>query len=459
MHLFALAFCCCCCCCCWQHLVEPAPVLAPSSPKPHRPALSEEERAFAEEYLMHFYGYRPVDRRPRRSTQNEVDDDFSSGLCEKIKQMQRFFGLPPTGELGKDTLAVMKKPRCGLSDAEPIGGTMRWTKSKLSYRIDGGKMPIPFSQIRKVFRAAWKMWSNVTPMHFQKRGRREADIVISFYRGDHNDGSPFDGKLGILAHAFLPGVGVGGDVHFDADEEWSMNSTGYNLFAVAVHEFGHAIGLSHSSDPGAVMFPSYNFASNNQLELSFRDVKDVQHLFMWRRHPQFDETRISLMSSLWPESIPSHLDAVYMNIDRNVNIFFKGDQYWKLTQLQLLEGFPKNITDFGFPARIRSVDAALHFRFERLTVFFTGHECWRYNEQAEVMEYPPSLIEEEWPGIPAPVDAAVYFDDFVHFFKGNVHYTYNSVSKRVVSTGPANELLECTGDTHNKTPPQGPDSF
>lgn len=31
--------------------------------------------------------------------------------------MQRFFGLPPSGELTQETLAVMKRPRCGLSDA------------------------------------------------------------------------------------------------------------------------------------------------------------------------------------------------------------------------------------------------------------------------------------------------------------------------------------------------------
>lgn len=45
---------------------------------------------------------------------------------------------------------------------------------------------------------------------------------------------------------------------------------------------------------------------------------------MWRKHPQFDETAITLISSLWPDSIPPFLDAVYENVDGNVIVFFKG---------------------------------------------------------------------------------------------------------------------------------------
>ena len=87
----------------------------------------------------------------------------------------------------------------------------------------------------------------------------------------------FDGKGGILAHAFPP---RDGRIHFDDSEKWTEKggfwSASQSLLYNAVHEIGHALGLNHSNKKDSVMWPE---ARKGVPKLSRDDVRAIRALF------------------------------------------------------------------------------------------------------------------------------------------------------------------------------------
>lgn len=51
-------------------------------------------------------------------------------------------------------------------------------------------------------------------------------VFLEFSSGHHGDGYDFDGPGSVLAHAFYPGPGRGGDAHFDDEEKWDLSTHG-----------------------------------------------------------------------------------------------------------------------------------------------------------------------------------------------------------------------------------------
>jgi hypothetical protein len=123
----------------------------------------------------------------------------------------------------------------------------------------------------------WEKHANLTLTASADAGEVRT-IAIRFADRGHGDAYPFDGPAGSLAHTFFPAPPnsetLAGDMHFDAAENWQIGAT-VDLYSVAVHEAGHALGLGHSDQPGAVMYPYYHQAYG----LHSDDIAGIQALY------------------------------------------------------------------------------------------------------------------------------------------------------------------------------------
>uniref|UniRef100_A0A8C5G8A4 Collagenase 3-like n=1 Tax=Gouania willdenowi TaxID=441366 RepID=A0A8C5G8A4_GOUWI len=417
---------------------------------------------------------------------------FNSRFDSSLK-MQEFFGLEVTGQLDSNTLEVMDRPRCGFTDVTRYShfeGRPKWDKSIITYRVTDYTTDLSHREVDTVLAKALKLYSDVTPLVFKKIDSGTADIMIKFKAAAHGDFSPFDGPQGVLAHAFSPGEGHGGDTHFDEDETWTQTSEGSNLFVVAAHEFGHALGLAHSQLQTALMYPTYQYVNPSGYKLPDDDKKGVQALYgvrgtpdsrpkpqprptseplpdrcdrnfnfdaatliqgnlyffkdgnVWKKSSSWGGISMKKISSVWAGI--DKVDAVYEYKTNNVVRIFKGNQYRSFRGNAALPGFPKSISHFGFPSSVTKVDAAVHVSFTSKTLFFVNNKLWSYDERRGRMDRGyPKFIHRELPGIGSRVDAAFENRGYLYFTNGPRQTEYHYSRRRALRKLLNNRWMDC----------------
>ncbi|HMF37506.1 MAG TPA: matrixin family metalloprotease [Isosphaeraceae bacterium] len=110
------------------------------------------------------------------------------------------------------------------------------------------------------------VWEKVANVNFSQVSDNGSPLGVS---GNQQDDPRFgDIRIGgyamsssILAFAYLPPKANGGtdagDIFFNTAQSWQINGTTYDLMTVAIHELGHALGMGHSTDTAAAMYPAY----------------------------------------------------------------------------------------------------------------------------------------------------------------------------------------------------------
>jgi predicted Zn-dependent protease len=110
--------------------------------------------------------------------------------------------------------------------------------------------------------------------------------------GNYQQGDPGFGDIRIggyafnnpaLAVAYAPppvnNYSVAGDITFNTNQVFTNGTTGNDLFTIAAHEFGHALGLGHSTVPDAGYAEMYSVYNGVKPNLYSDDIAGIRSIY------------------------------------------------------------------------------------------------------------------------------------------------------------------------------------
>jgi hypothetical protein len=144
--------------------------------------------------------------------------------------------------------------------------------------------------------------------------------------GNNQEGDPGMGDIRIggynfgnstLAWSYQPppanNFSLAGDIEFNTGMAYNIGQT-YDLFTVAMHEFGHTLGLGQSSVGGSVMYPTYTGVKTG---LAADDIAGIRSIYGARSPDAFGalNNSFSAATSLTNLVAPGTLTALEPNLD------------------------------------------------------------------------------------------------------------------------------------------------
>jgi hypothetical protein len=171
-----------------------------------------------------------------------------------------------------------------MPDGTPLSSAVGSTITSNLFSAFNAKFGSTAAWENQILKAA-QAWAQQTNINFEV----VPDSGASSGSGNYQQGNPSFGDIRVggyvfgnstLATTYMPppvnNYSLAGDITFNTGEGFHVGST-YDLFSVAAHEFGHALGLDHTSaGTGPVMYPSY---TGMKSALSADDVAGIRNIY------------------------------------------------------------------------------------------------------------------------------------------------------------------------------------
>jgi hypothetical protein len=194
-----------------------------------------------------------------------------------------------------------------MPDGTNIGGTPSVLFQTLNAKFSLATWELQFQKAA----AVWQAVANINLAQVSDNGSPEG--TSGDQQGDPRFGDIRIGMLnlgsGVLGETFIPPPANGGtdagDMFLNSQASWQIN-TDYDLETVAIHEFGHALGLGESQITTACMYAYYNGMKQS---LTTDDIAGIQSVWGAPQPDQFNSNGLSNGSSNTAANITSYIDG------------------------------------------------------------------------------------------------------------------------------------------------------